>query len=161
MYISSVEIYLLFNRSCTKNDFKLFTLCLCRLCAIILLATCCPNYAQCMTRYHTELIYSDKAHPAACAMLETGAMSIRRTNKVSKGAKIRNGYNQAPYLTQGTNGKVTTSQLDITNENQEANPFPEGDHKASINRREKSITKQDRTNVNDPQKMQGKPRLGA
>ena len=27
--------------------------------------------------------------------------------KVSKGAKIRNRYNQVPYLTQDTNGKVT------------------------------------------------------
>ena len=32
------------------------------------------------------------------------------TNKVSKGAKIRNRYNQVPHLTQDTNGKVTNSQ---------------------------------------------------
>ena len=32
---------------------------------------------------------------------------------------IRNSYNQAPLLTQDTNGKVTTSHLDITNESQE------------------------------------------
>ena len=44
-------------------------------------------------------------------------------------------YNQAPHLTQNTNGKVTTSQLDITNESQEVSPFPAGDHKASTNRR--------------------------
>ena len=37
-------------------------------------------------------------------------------HKVRKRAKIRNRYNQAPHLTQDTNGKVTTSQLDITNE---------------------------------------------
>ena len=36
---------------------------------------------------------------------------------------------------QDTNWKVTTSQLDITNESQEVSPFPAGDHKASINRR--------------------------
>ena len=36
-----------------------------------------------------------------------------------KGARIRNRYNQAPLLTQDTKGKVTTSQLDITNECQE------------------------------------------
>ena len=52
--------------------------------------------------------------------------------KVRKRAKIRNRYNQAP---QDTNGKVTTSQLDITNESQEVGHFPAGDHKASINRR--------------------------
>ena len=33
--------------------------------------------------------------------------------EVRKRAKIRNRYNQAPHLIQDTNGKVTTSQLDI------------------------------------------------
>ena len=55
--------------------------------------------------------------------------------KVSKGAKIRNRYNQVPHLTQDTNGKVTNSQLDTTNESQEVSSFPAGDHKAHINRR--------------------------
>ena len=54
--------------------------------------------------------------------------------KVRKRANIRNRYNQTPHLTQDTNGKVTTSQLDITNESQEGTPFPAGDHMASINR---------------------------
>ena len=31
-------------------------------------------------------------------------------NVESKGAKIRNRYNQVPHLTQDTNGKVTNSQ---------------------------------------------------
>ena len=61
---------------------KLFTFCLCKLCAIIFWATSCPNYTQWMTRYHLELLYSDEAHPAALpAMLETWAMFIRWTNK--------------------------------------------------------------------------------
>ena len=34
----------------------------------------------------------------------------RIVGKVSKGAKIRNRYNQVPHLTQDTNGKVTNSQ---------------------------------------------------
>ena len=55
--------------------------------------------------------------------------------KVSKGAKIRNRYNQVPHLTQDTNGKVTNSQLDAKNESQEVSAFPAGDHKAHINRR--------------------------
>ena len=38
-------------------------------------------------------------------------------------------------MTQDTNGKVTNSQLDTTNESQEVSPFPAGDHKAHINRR--------------------------
>ena len=54
--------------------------------------------------------------------------------KVRERAKIRNRCNQAPHLTQDTNWKVTTSQLDITNESQEVSTFPAGDHKASINR---------------------------
>ena len=60
---------------------------------------------------------------------------IPRLIQVSKGAKIRNRYNQVPHLTQDTNGKVTNSQLDTTNESQEVSPFPAGDHKAHINRR--------------------------
>ena len=62
--------------------------------------------------------------------------------KVSKGAKIRNRYNQVPHLTQDTNGKVTNSQLDTTNESQGACPFPAGDHKAHINRRTQRHSKQ-------------------
>ena len=54
--------------------------------------------------------------------------------KVRQRATIRNQYNQASHLTQDTNGKVTTSQLEITNEGQEVSPFPAGDHKESINR---------------------------
>ena len=55
--------------------------------------------------------------------------------KVSKGANIRNRYNQIPHLAQDTNGKVRNSQLDTTNGSQEVSPFPAGDHKAHINRR--------------------------
>ena len=43
--------------------------------------------------------------------------------KVSKGAEIRNRYNQVPHLTQDTNWKVTNSQLDTTNESQEVSLF--------------------------------------
>ena len=55
--------------------------------------------------------------------------------KESKGAKIRNRYDQVPHLTQDSNGKVTNLQLDTTNESQEVSPFPAGDQKAHINRR--------------------------
>ena len=77
--------------------------------------------------------------------------------KVRKRAKIRNRLNQAPHLTQDTNGKVTTSQFDITNESQEVSRCPAGDHKVSINRRTWKNNKKDRNNINDPQK---KHRLG-
>ena len=82
----------------------------------------------------------------------------RKHIKVSKGAKIRNRYNQVPYLTQDTNGKVTNSQLDTTNESQEVSPFPAGDHKAHINRRAQRHSKhKTEQNIRDPQK---KYRLG-
>ena len=42
---------------------------------------------------------------------------------------------QSSTRIQDTNGKVTNSQLDTTNESQEVSPFPAGDHKAQINRR--------------------------
>ena len=54
---------------------------------------------------------------------------------------MKNQYNQVPHLAQDTNGKVKTSQLDITNESQEVSPFPAGDHKASINRRARKHNK--------------------
>ena len=61
--------------------------------------------------------------------------------KVSKGANIRNRYNQVPHLTQDTNGKVTNLQLDTTNESKEVSPFPAGGHKAHINRRAQRYSK--------------------
>ena len=60
---------------------------------------------------------------------ETGKINL------SKGAENRNRYNVVPHLTQDTNGKVKNSQLDTTNESQEVNSYPAGDHKAHINRR--------------------------
>ena len=69
------------------------------------------------------------------------ARCLQPINKVSNGAKIGNRYNQVPHLTQDTNGKVTSSQLDTTNESQEVSPFPAGDHKAHINRRAQKHSK--------------------
>ena len=61
--------------------------------------------------------------------------------KVSKGAKIRNRCNQVPHLTQDTNGKVSNSQVDTTNESQKVSPFPAGDHMVQINTRAKRHSK--------------------
>ena len=78
--------------------------------------------------------------------------------KISKSAKIWNCYNEVPHLTQDTNGKVTNSQLVTTNESQEVSPFPEGDHKAQINRRAQKHNKhKTEKNIKYPQK---KYRLG-
>ena len=61
--------------------------------------------------------------------------NLYREIKVSKGAKIRNRYNQVPHLTQDTSGKVTNWQWGTTNKSIAASPFPVGDHKVQINRR--------------------------
>ena len=66
---------------------------------------------------------------------------LSRMSKISKGAKIMNRNNQVPHRTQDTNGKMRNSQLDTTNESQEVNPFPAGDHKTKINRRAKRHNK--------------------
>ena len=64
-----------------------------------------------------------------------------------------NRYNQELHLTQVSNGKVTISQLDNTNESQEVSPLPEGDHKAHINRRTQRHSKhKTEKNIKDPQK---------
>ena len=62
---------------------------------------------------------------------QSRALSVtQQQTKECEGAKIRNRYNQVPHLTQDTNGKVTNSQLDITNVCKEVSPFPTSDHKA-------------------------------
>ena len=59
-------------------------------------------------------------------------------------------YNQAPHLTQDTNGKVTTLQLDIPNERSALSQQVTTTHQQTYVH--ESITKQDRSNTNDPQK---------
>ena len=75
-------------------------------------------------------------------------MFTQFTQNKKESKVISNRYNQAPRLTQDTDRKVRTSQLDITNESQEVSPFPTDDHKASTNRKH---------SINDPQKQK---RLG-
>ena len=67
------------------------------------------------------------------------SLHIYKFTQERKRAKIRNRYNQAPYL--DTNVKVTTSQSDITNESQEVSPFPAVDHKTTTNRRAWKLNK--------------------
>ena len=59
------------------------------------------------------LILSQKlpdTHNSSSALEISRKGSRNSIGKVSKGAKIRNRYNQVPHLTQDTNGKVTNSQ---------------------------------------------------
>ena len=52
-----------------------------------------------------------------------------RALQISKGAKIRNRYNQVPHLTQDTNGKVTNSQSDTANGQLFPSRCPQGIYK--------------------------------
>ena len=64
-----------------------------------------------------DLWFIHDAHGAVCMLhlflagiLLYLLLSFHIQYKVSKGAKIRNRYNQVPHLTQDINGKVTNSQ---------------------------------------------------
>ena len=80
MYIDLVELYLLFSRACHTNDLELFIFCLGKMCAVFF-ATSRPNYTRWMTRYHPDLLNIDETHPGARAMLEAGALTVRRTTR--------------------------------------------------------------------------------
>ena len=69
------------------------------------------------------------------------------THDSKKEGKDQESIQSNPHLTQDTNWKVTTAQLDITNESQDVSPFHVGDHKASINRRTRTHTKTRQKNV--------------
>ena len=56
--------------------------------------------------------------------------------KVRKTVRIRNRYNQVPHLSQDTKWEGNKITINITNKSQEVSPFPSGDHKAAMNRRE-------------------------
>ena len=89
-------------------------------------------------KLHPRLLFysSQTGNPSYIYRTLEGTVSFfNKQEKVRKGAKIRNRYNQVPHLTQDINGKVTNSQLDTTRESQEVSSFPAGDHKAQLNRR--------------------------
>ena len=58
--------------------------------------------------------------------------------KVRKTARIRNGYNQVPHLSQDTKWESNKITINNINKSQEVSPFPSTscDHKAAMNRRE-------------------------
>ena len=72
-------------------------------------------------------------------------------NKVRKKAKSRKRYNQVPHLTQDTTWESNKNTIKITNKSQNVSPFPAGDHKAAMNRRE-SMRNTRHKNTNDHSK---------
>ena len=65
----------------------------------------------------------------------SGNTTITNCRQSKLGCKDQESIQSSTTPAQDTNGKVTNSQLDTTNESQEVSPFPAGDHKAHINRR--------------------------
>ena len=65
--------------------------------------------------------------------------NIIKINKVRKAAKIRNRYNQVPHMTKDTTWESDKNKLNITHNIQEVSPFPAGDHKAAMDRRESRV----------------------
>ena len=56
--------------------------------------------------------------------------------QVQKVAKIRNRYNQVPHLTQDTTWESDKNTIKHHKREPIGQPFPAGDHKAAMNRRE-------------------------
>ena len=61
--------------------------------------------------------------------------------EVRKATRIGNRYNQVPHLSQDSpwESNKITKKKNITNTSQEVSPFPSGDPKAAMNRRQKMI----------------------
>ena len=64
------------------------------------------------------------------AKLKASESEIQALIESTKEGKDQESINQVSHLTQDTNGKVTNTQSEITNESQEVSPFPVGNHKA-------------------------------
>ena len=56
--------------------------------------------------------------------------------KSKKDCKDQESYNQVPHLTQDTTWKSDKITIRHHQQDQEVSPFPAGDHKAAMNRRE-------------------------
>ena len=67
------------------------------------------------SRYLDDILYINSVYFGnMVCQINPSELQLYKANtadtEVSKGAKIRNRYNQVPHLTQDTNGKVTNSQ---------------------------------------------------
>ena len=72
--------------------------------------------------------------------------------KSKKDGKDQEKYNQVPHLTQDTTWESNKATMKITNKSQEVSPFPAGDHKAAMNRRESMRNTRHKKLTIDPQK---------
>ena len=63
-----------------------------------------------LTQLEDKIMFDESTYNDDDAVEADTMMDVVYELEVSKGAKIRNRYNQVPHLTQDTNGKVTNSQ---------------------------------------------------
>ena len=95
---------------------------------------CLPFICKIMQSRKANESVSDCPKTRLCIKIKVYGCCPEETHESKKEGKDQESIQSSPRLTQDTNWKVTTSQLDITNESQEFSPFQAGDHKASINR---------------------------
>ena len=71
-----------------------------------------------------------------CLLSEQAQKCKVATYKIKKDGKDLETLNQVLHLTQDTTWESNKDTINITNKSQEVSPFPAGDHKAAMNRRE-------------------------
>ena len=67
--------------------------------------------------------------------------------QVKKTARLNNRYNQVPHLSQDTKWESNKITINITDKSLEVSPFPSGDNKATMNRRESMTNRRYKYNV--------------
>ena len=87
-------------------------------------------------------------HTISIAKSKSTGISMSKVRNI---AKIGKRYNQVPHLTQDTIWESNKNTINITNKSQEVSPFPAGDYKAAMNRRESMGNTRHKT-TNDQQK---------
>ena len=93
---------------------------------------------------------SDCSKTGLCIKKMVYGCCPEETHESKKEGKDQESIQSSQHLTQDTNWKVTTLQLDITKESQEVSPFQAGDYNASINRsaRKHNKNKTDKCHLN-------------
>ena len=72
--------------------------------------------------------------------------------KVRKTATIRKTIQSSTATDPGYHIRKQQNTINITNKSQEVSPFPAGDHKAAMNRRQSMKNTRHNLNTNDPHK---------
>ena len=84
---------------------------------------CLPFICKMMQSSKGNESVSDCPKTGLCIKLKVYGCCPEEAHGSKKEGKDQESIQSSPHLTQDTNWKVTTSQLDITNESQEVSPF--------------------------------------